>query len=187
MTGWRQASVYSPVFKHVWSVVLCCIQASVSTLEIKHAKNVNLVAHAKVSSSVFRTLLDYGSVSVCKHQSYNPFDQNMFDCGTLLYTSIASNTCGLWIIFAYSYQFPTLCFKHVWTTVLCLCTRNCLRTFDRTRLGYGSLLCTSISLHLCFKHILWFLVRVHHQSYSPLSQTRLILASYLCTLPPTPK
>ena len=45
-----QASVYSPLIKHCWIVVPCCV-------------------HASVSSPVFQTRLDYGSVSVYKHQS----------------------------------------------------------------------------------------------------------------------
>ena len=37
MTGWRTSISLQPVFKHVWIMVPCCIQASVSTLCFKHA------------------------------------------------------------------------------------------------------------------------------------------------------
>ena len=48
MTGWRTSISRQPVFKHLWIVVPDCIQAS-------------------VSSTVFQTIMDYGSVSGYKH------------------------------------------------------------------------------------------------------------------------
>ena len=61
-----QTSVYSPLTKHVWIVVPCCLQASL-----------HLVSQARL------------------------------ECGSL---------------FAYTHQFPALCFKHVWIMVPCLGT-----------------------------------------------------------------
>ena len=107
-------------------------------------------------------------------------------------------------------------FKHVRILVPCLRTRisfqHCVSNpfglwfrvwvqalsswfLGQTRLDFGSLFCTSISLHPCLKHI-WIKDPCVHASVldpflctrirSSLVQTRLILVACLFTLPPAP-
>ena len=65
-----QASVYSPLTKHVWIVVPYCLQASSPPcVSNTFGMWILVCVHASVSSTVFQTRLDYGFVSVCKHQS----------------------------------------------------------------------------------------------------------------------
>ena len=63
-----QTSVYSPLTKHVWSVVACCLQASAPPcVSSTFGLWILVCVHASVSSSVFQTRMDYGSVSGYKH------------------------------------------------------------------------------------------------------------------------
>ena len=98
------ASVYSPLFKHVWIVDPCL--------------------RTRISLQPFdQTRLDYGSFGlwflvVYKHQS-PPVSQTRLDYGSLS---------------AYTHQSPALCFECVWIVDPCLCTRirlqPCSNTFD---------------------------------------------------------
>ena len=105
-----QASVYSPLFKHVWIVVLCCIQASVSSPLIKHVWIVvPCCIQASVSSPVFQTRLDYGSVSVYKNLSPAPLIKHIWIvapcCVQASVSTRVSNTfCGSWSVYIISLQ-----------------------------------------------------------------------------------
>ena len=123
----------------------------------------------------------------CASISLHPFDQKCLDCGPLLFSSIASSTCGLWILLCvhasvsspvfqtrldygsvsvYKNLSPATLIKHVWIVAPCCVHASVATRVSNTFVVPGP--CTS-------------------SVYSPLSQTRLILVSYLCTLPPTPK
>ena len=102
-------------------------------------------------------------VSVCKHLS-TALRLNIFGLWFLVVSSIVSNTCGLWIFVCVHASSPSLCFKRLDYGSVSVYKHLSPAPFDQTRLDWCSLLCTSISPHPCFKHILWFLVRVHHQS-----------------------
>ena len=158
MTGWRTCISLQLVFKHVWIVVPCCIQASVSTL-------------------LFQTRLGCGSLSAHTHQypalcfkhvwimvpclcasiSLQPFDQTRLDCGPCCLQASSppcvSNTFGLWILLRIRISFQ-LCVSNtfgLWFRVWVQASASCF--LGQTRLDCGSLLCTSISLHPCLKHV----------------------------------
>ena len=123
---------------------------------------------------------------LCASISQQSFDQTRLDCGSL-FTSIVS----------------TLCFKHVRNVDPCLRTRisfqHCVsNTFGswfrvwvqasascflgQTRLVFGSLLCTSISLHPCLKHVLIMVPCVRtHQSPALCFECVWIVDPGLCT------
>ena len=125
-------------------------------------------------------------MSVCKHQ-VTAFDQTRSDCGSLLLTSIGS----------------TLCLKHVWNVDPCSRTRisfqHCVSNTNglwfrvrvqasascflgQTRLDFGSLLCTSISLHPCPKHVLIMVPGLRtHQSSALCFECVWIVDPCLCT------
>ena len=167
---------------------------------------------------MFQTCLDCGSLSAHTHQyptlCSNTFGLRFCVCvQTSVYSPLTKHV-GLWFLvaykhrlhsmsharlecgsmFAYTHQFPALCFKHVWIMVPCLGTSICLLLPWSNTFGFGSLLCTSISLHPCPKHVLimvpglrthqssalcfecvWMWIRVcAHASVSSLVQTRLV-------------
>ena len=102
----------------------------------------------------------------CASISLQPFDQTCLDCGPLLYTSNASNTCG------------------------CLRTRISLQPCVSNTFGLWFCVCVHKSICLrspLIKHVFqtffgsWSVYIISLLVFSPLSQTRLILVSYLCT------
>ena len=94
---------------------------------------------------------------------YSPLIKQ-FGLWFLVVSSIVSNTCGLWILVCVHASSPSLCFKRLDDGSVSVYKHLSPAPFDQTRLDWSSMLCTSISLHPCFKHILCFLVRAHHQS-----------------------
>ena len=142
----------------------------------------------------------------CTHPSVS----NSLDCNDWLaykhqFTALCSNTFGLWFFVENKHQSPP-CVSNMSRLWILICVHASVSSpvfqtrldygsasvykhlspvpFDQTRLDWSSLLCTSFSLHPCFKHILWFLVRVHHQSTALLSQTRIDFG-FLFVYPPT--
>ena len=111
-------------------------------------------AHASISSSVFQTRLDYG---LCASISLQPFDQTRLDCGLCCLQASSppcvANTFGMWILLRIRISFQ-LCVSNtfgLWFRVWVQASASCF--LGQTRLDCGSLLCTSISLHLCLKHV----------------------------------
>ena len=92
--------------------------------------------HASVSSTVFQTRLDYGSVSGYKHLPPASLVKHVF--GSLLCTSISLHPCLEHVLIMVpclcTHPSPALCFECVWIVNPCLCTRirlqPCSNTFD---------------------------------------------------------
>ena len=173
---------------------------------------------------LFQTRLGCGSLSAHTHQypalcfkhvwimvpclcasiSLQPFDQTRLDCGPCCLQASSppcvSNTFGLWILLRTRISFQH-CVSNtfgLWFRVWVQASASCF--LGQTRLGFGSLLCTSISLHPCLKHVwvkvpglrtrispqpcvsnafgLWIPVCAH-ASVSSLGQTRLIMVACL--------
>ena len=102
MTGWRTSISRQPVFKHIWIVVLYCIQASVSTLCFKHIYIVDQCLHTRISIQLcVLTHLDY-VLCLCANISRQPFDQTRLDCGSCCLQASSprcvSNTFEVWIL-----------------------------------------------------------------------------------------
>ena len=159
MTGWRTSISRQPVFKHV--------------LDCGSLLFTRISFHL-----VFQTCLDCGSLSAHTHQ-YPALCSNTFGLRfcVCVQTSVYSPlTKHVWIVVPCCIQasVSTLSFNHVWNVDPCLRTRisfqHCVsNTFGlwfrvwvqasascflgQTRLDFGSLLCTSISLHSCLKHV----------------------------------
>ena len=140
MTGWRTSISRQPVFKHV--------------LDCGSLLFTRISFHL-----VFQTCLDCGSLSAHTHQ----------------YPALCSNTFGLRFCVCVQTSVYSPLTKHVWNVDPCLRTRisfqHCVSNtyglwfrvwvqasascfLGQTRLDFGSLLCTCISLHSCLKHVL---------------------------------
>ena len=157
---------------------------------------------------MFQTCLDCGSLSAHTHQYptlcsntfglrfcvcvqtsvYSPFNQTRLDCGSLLLASIGSTPmsqarleCGS--LFAFTHQFPALCFKHVMDYGSVSGHKHLPpASLVKTRLDFGSLLCTSISLHPCPKHVLIMVPGLRtHQSSALCFECVWIVDPCLCT------
>ena len=77
------AYLHSTLFKHVWILVPCCTQASVSTLCFKHVWIMVPCLCTSISLQPFdQTLLDCGSL-LCTSISLHPVFQTRLDCGSL--------------------------------------------------------------------------------------------------------
>ena len=126
---------------------------------------------------VFQTCLGCGSLSAHTHQypalcfknvwimvpclcasiSLQPFDQTRLDCGPCCFQASSppcvANTFGMWILLRIRISFQ-LCVSNtfgLWFRVWVQASASCF--LGQTRLDCGSLLCTSISLHPCLKHV----------------------------------
>ena len=127
MTGWRTSISLQPVFKHVWIMVPCCLQASVSTLCFK--------------SHVCQTRLNCGSWSAFTHQSpalSNPFGWGFLVCLSASVSSFARlQSCvqtrlDYGCLSVYTHLSTAFCFKHVFFVVFV-----CLQTSVFSQNGYG--------------------------------------------------
>ena len=83
-----QASVYSPLIKHIWNVVPCYIKN-----RFKHVWIVDPCLRTSIVSIPEFQTLDQGSMSVCKHLSSVTFDHTRLDWGTLLCTGFCLHPC----------------------------------------------------------------------------------------------
>ena len=100
-----QASVYSPLIKHVWIVVPCCIRASFQTC----VDCGSLFANTHQSPALCFKRLDYGSVSVYKHLLRPPLIKHVWIgapcCAQASVSTRVSNTfCGSWSVYIISLQ-----------------------------------------------------------------------------------
>ena len=126
---------------------------------------------------VFQTCLDCGSLSAHTHQ-YPALCSNTFGfrpCVCVQTSACSPLTKHVWIVVLVVYKHRLHPVKHVWNVDPCLRTRisfqHCVSNtyglwfrvwvqasascfLGQTRLDFGSLLCTSISLHPCLTHVL---------------------------------
>ena len=145
-----QTSVYSPLTKHVWIVVPCCLQASAPLLCLKHVWNVDPCSRTRISFQhcVSNT---YGLwFRVWAQASASCFlGQTRLDFGSLLCTSISLHPCPKHVLIMVpglrTHQSSALCFECVWIVDPCLCTRirlqPCSNTFDYDGLFVCKCLC----------------------------------------------
>ena len=179
-----QASVYSPLIKHVWSgsvlftsiflhpVIQTCpdcgslLRTRIS-IQLSVQDMFGFWFRVGVQASVWSPLI---SIIGFWCLVVSSIVQTRVDCGSLFAYTHRLFSCvshvGLWFrasaqasVFGHTLDQTRLDYGSV-----SVYKHLSPPTFDQTRLDWGSLLCTSISLHPCFKHILLFLVRVHHQS-----------------------
>ena len=137
------------------------------------------LAYKHQSTARVQTRLDCGSLLFTRISFHLVF-QTCLDCGSLSahthqYPALCSNTFGLRFCVCVQTSVYSPLTKHVWNVDPCLRTRisfqHCVSNtyglwfrvwvqasascfLGQTRLDFGSLLCTCISLHSCLKHVL---------------------------------
>ena len=133
-----QASVYSPLTKHVWIVDLVVYKHRLHPVLQTRLECGSFCVHASVSSTVFQTRLDYGSVSGYKHLPLASLVKNVWIlvpcCEQASVSTRVSNTVGLRFLVCVHASVPSLGVSNAFGSWIPVCTHASVSSLGQTRL-----------------------------------------------------
>ena len=153
VTGWRTSISLQPCVSNTFGLWFLVVYKHQSPPCVSNMSRLwILVAHThKYPALCFKTRLDYGSVSVCKHQSTALLIKHVWIVDPCLRTRISlqpcvSNTFGLWFrVCVQGSVSGLLLIKHVWIVAPC-----CVQASVSTRVS--NTFCGSWSVYIISLH-----------------------------------